>query len=524
MYIYKRILLTLFLSCAQLALFSQTGDSLEFVTYYYEGGAKSSEGYLRKGKPDGYWKSYYRNGELKAEGDRKNYQLSGPWLFYDSEGHKTVEINYEEGEKNGLRKTFKDDVVRREENFVNGRIQGFVREYFPSGELEREIPYVDNLAKGAGYEYNKEGLIITLLTYKAGVLTKKQRINRTDDQDQKQGLWMAFYQNRKIKEEGPYVNGLKNGYWKFYQANGNLKRVEKWVMGVLQENAQEVAKINVRREIDPNTGKLAFKGAYRNDKPEGVHRKYNAEGEVIESKIYSEGILLFEGIVDDEGNRQGLWREYYETGELKAEGEYRDNLKVKNWKYYYRNGDVEQSGNYIKGMPDGMWTWYYPNRQVWREEEYLMGREDGTSVEYSDSGIVIAQGEYVDGFKEGKWYFELNDHREEGSYFEGLRNGKWRHYYLDTDELRFEGTYENGQETGIHIYYYPDGKVKRRGGYLGGEKNGIWEYYTEEGVRIITIEYDNGREVKYNGEKIRYGRRYDKMLEKENNSGERDES
>ncbi|MDZ7845577.1 MAG: hypothetical protein U5L96_01670 [Owenweeksia sp.] len=392
-------------------------NSLTFTKYYYEGGAVSSEGYLREGKPDGYWKSFYRNGNLKAEGNRKNFDLHGTWTFYDKEGNKTVEITYEKDAKNGLRKTFKDGVAVKEENFVNDKLQGFTRMYYPTGELKREVPFVDGLEKGDGFEFNKEGRIITLLTYKAGVLTKKQRINRTDDQDQKQGIWMDFYKNRKVKSEGPYVNGLKNGYWKFYQANGNLKRVEKWVMGVLQENANETAKVEIKREINPQTGKLAFKGAYRNGKPEGVHRQYDEEGNVIASKIYSDGVVLFEGIVDEQGRRQGPWKIFYTCGELKAEGSYKDNRKVGKWVYYYRNGDIEQSGNYARGLPDGLWTWYYENGQVWREEEYLMGREDGASVEYSDSGSVLAKGEYIDGYKDGEWYFEINDHREGGSLF-----------------------------------------------------------------------------------------------------------
>lgn len=38
-----------------------------FNTFYYPGGVKSSEGNLKNGKPDGYWKSYYESGRLKSE-------------------------------------------------------------------------------------------------------------------------------------------------------------------------------------------------------------------------------------------------------------------------------------------------------------------------------------------------------------------------------------------------------------------------------------------------------------------------
>lgn len=512
-----RTLLSFSLIFGFLHSFSQTksNDSLEFKTYFYEGGAKSSEGYLRNGRPDEYWKSFYRNGNVKAEGNRKKFALDGPWTFYGEEGNKVVEISYERGKKNGLRKTFKEEKVVKEETFVDDVLQGYTQHYDLKGRLIRETPFVDGKEKGEGYEYNTDGLVITLLTYKAGVLTKKQGINRRDEQGQKQSLWIEFFPNRRTKIEGTYVNDLKNGYWKYYQPNGNLIRVEKWIMGVLQENAQEVAKVEIKREINPNTGKLAFKGSYRNGKPEGVHREYGDDGEVTSSKIYDNGIVLFEGIVDENGMRQGHWKEYYTTGELKAEGRYKDNLKISKWLYYYREGNVEQTGSYLRGLADGQWVWKYPNGQTWREEEYLTGLEDGPSVEYSDSGTVISRGEYIEGYKEGEWFFELNDHREIGSYFEGERKGEWKYYYLDSEELSFKGSFENGLATGSQVWYYPEGNVKRRGSYAGGEKEGLWEYFDDAGERVITIEYQGGQEVKYNGERIRYGRQYNKITERE---------
>ena len=43
----------------------------QFMQYRYENGTVSSEGYLKDGKPDGYWKTYHPNGKLKSEGNRK---------------------------------------------------------------------------------------------------------------------------------------------------------------------------------------------------------------------------------------------------------------------------------------------------------------------------------------------------------------------------------------------------------------------------------------------------------------------
>ena len=44
-----------------------------------------------------------------------------------------------------------------------------------------------------------------------------------------------------------------------------------------------------------------------------------------------------EGITDLNGNRQGLWKEYYETGELRSIGKYKDSKMIGEWKLLYPN-------------------------------------------------------------------------------------------------------------------------------------------------------------------------------------------
>ena len=41
-------------------LISQTINPNGYNIFYYENGAKSSEGTMRDGKADGYWKNYYK--------------------------------------------------------------------------------------------------------------------------------------------------------------------------------------------------------------------------------------------------------------------------------------------------------------------------------------------------------------------------------------------------------------------------------------------------------------------------------
>lgn len=511
----RTLALTLLLSFALSSLAQTRGDSLKQTRYFYENGQISSEGSLRNGKPDGYWKSYYRNGKLKAEGNRRNFKLDGPWVFYNRDGLKTSVINYKLGNKNGPSETYKEGILHKIDYYVDNLQEGNSKFFYPDSSLQKLVPYSEGKKNGEGYEYARDGRVISILSFKDGDLIRQQSINRFDQQEQKQGLWVSFYKSMAKKVEGPYLNDLKNGYWKYYESNGNLIKAEKWIKGELQEGATEVAKVEVRKEIDPKTGKLSFKGAYQNDKPTGVHREYNEEGEVVSSTIYDQGIKLFEGIVDQQGRKQGPWKVFYRDGSLKAEGSYKDDLKIGQWRYYFRDGSLEQQGNYNAGRAQGVWEWFFPNGETLREEEYNLGLEDGMSTEYNDSGAVIAEGPYVDGMREGKWLFVINDHKEEGEFFEGLRSGMWRHYYLSNGELRFEGAYENGLETGLHVHYYDNGKVKRRGNYAGGIRQGIWEFFLKNGERTVTIEYEDGKEIRYNGEKIKYGRRYEKAMAEE---------
>ena len=48
--------------------------------------------------------------------------------------------------------------------------------------------------------------------------------------------------------------------------------------------------------------------------------------------------------------------------------------------------------------------------------------------------------------KEGPWFYQVGDHREEGSFFEGERTGKWVHTYSDTEQISLGGAYESGKE------------------------------------------------------------------------------
>ncbi|NOX86141.1 MAG: toxin-antitoxin system YwqK family antitoxin [Chlorobi bacterium] len=465
--------------------------------FYYDNGTLASEGTMRDGKPDGYWKNYYENGKLKSEGNRKNYLLDSLWRFYDEEGKLVLEINYKQGKKNGFRITYQGDEVTKE-NFVNDVKQGPTYILYPNGKVKMKIPFVNGLENGVAREYDQNGNVIQLITYKKGYIAGRERINRYDADNLPDGKWKWFYDDESLRMEGSFKHGLKNGYFKEYDQEGNLISVTKWVDGEKEEQAEELVKLDVRTDYYPD-GTPKVVGTYdKNGIPEGVRREYNKEGKVEKAYIFRHGKIIAEGIFTDAGEKEGFWNEYYPDGKLKAAGRYDKDDRDGLWKFYYPSGQLEEVGKYLNGKPDSTWRWYYSTGKLLREEHFYKGLADGMMTEYDPDGKVRAQGEYIEGKKEDFWFYIEGDTREEGNYVEGRRNGLWKSFY-DSGQISFQGKFVDGLPNGKHTWYWENGKVKQEGNYVMGRKTGEWKKYDKNGMIIIVISYKNGKEIKYDG-------------------------
>lgn len=464
--------------------------------FHYPNGVVSSEGTMREGKPDGYWKNYYETGILKSEGNRKNFQLDSLWRFYNEEGKLTMEISYKEGKKNGYRITHNPTGISKE-NFVNDVKQGYSYLLDTTGRVTMEIPFVDGLENGLAREFDREGNIIQLITYKKGYVVSRERINRYDANHKAQGKWKWFYDDGTLKEEGTFTHGLKNGYFKQYDRKGNLLSVSKYVNGEKEQKVEELSKLDVKTDYWPN-GKPKIIASYKNGVPEGVRREYNQEGKVEKSYIFHNGRIIAEGVFTESGEHQGLWKEYYEDHSLKSEGNYKNDKKTGSWKYYYPNGRLQETGIYEKGAPEGKWLWYYQSGKLLREMSYYQGKRDGIITEYDEKGHVVLQGEYLEDKREGKWIYQTGDAKEEADYSDDLKNG-WDRIYSNDGTLLYEGKFIDDNPNGVHKWYWPNGKLKKEGRYVMGIKTGDWKTYTETGELFLIITYQNGKEIKYDG-------------------------
>lgn len=528
-FIKKYFLFFFLLFVTKQTLFAQVTNPNGYNIFYYDNGAKSSEGTMRDGKADGYWKNYYKNGQVKIEGNRKNFQLDSVWKFYSEKGKITKSVNYLEGKKNGY--TFNYDTNQRvssKEAFVNDIKQGYSFVYYPSGKTKLMTPYLKGKPDGIAYEYSEDSVIISIMKYQGGVLASVDRLNRKDENGKKQGVWKEFYEDGKVKEEKKFKDDVIDGYVKTYDKKGNLTNTEKFNNGKQVKNAPELAKLDVYKDYYDD-GTMKYEGGYINGMPVGTHFHYRQKymcdslpvarddtSDVMIKKyvcrnrpvpdsaiIYEEGIKISYGAVDSLRNKIGIWTEYHNSGEFRAKGLYANDKRIGEWIFYYPNKQIEQKGKYDKkGRAQGEWNWYYENGALMRQEFYIDNKRDGLMTEYTEDGKIITKGEFVDDMQEGVWFYETPEYKEIGKYVNDKPDSLWKRFYMPKEKLRYEGNYLNGDEDGIHTWYYENGRKMIQGRYTGGVKQDDWKFYDEAGFNYLTIYYENDIEIKFQGVKI----------------------
>ena len=474
----------------------------QFTQFRYENGKVSSEGMMRNGKPDGYWKTYYPDGGMKSEGNRLNLKLDSTWNFYREDSTLERSINYREDMRNGPEKLYSVKGILQEEFINENSIKnGEARYYYDSGELKKIVSFINNKEEGKATEFDRDGRTITQLNYRNGFIYSEERINRYDSGNKRTGIWRDLYPDGLIKEDGNWANGLRNGVFKFFNKKGELEKLEKYEDGVLVIDEASTAILDIREEFYEN-GKVKNSGPYRLGKKQGNFREYDSNGNQIGGALYDNDVKMGEGMIDSLGRRIGPWKLFHPQGDLRSEGDYIQGLKDGPWVYYFEEGRKEQQGSYREDLPNGQWQWYFTDGSMHRDEYYKRGKEDGHAIEYDTLGAVINEGDYVDGKKSGSWHLTVNDHHEVGEYQDGERNGVWTWTY-GNGKKSFQGEFQAGIPIGKHKYWYESGQSKMNGEYQGGEMQDRWDYYDETGLIILQIEYEAGSVVRINGKKIK---------------------
>jgi antitoxin component YwqK of YwqJK toxin-antitoxin module len=232
-------------------------------------------------------------------------------------------------------------------------------------------------------------------------------------------------------------------------------------------------------------------------------------GNMIDGKKHGEWLITFPDtkrlLLKEEYNngiKEGNWKEYVGNDEKNwkiEEGEYSNNKKVGCWTEYFKNNNIHIQRHYEKGIPYSI-SIYYENGQLKQEGyfrdsvikygKWVSYEEDGTlfsenyynikngnliDTRILDNGILISiekddlkpkNGFHIEDYKYSK------DSLYEGNYKNGLKVGKWKCYKepvvldggikLESDTIEHE--YENGKITKSYGMMYAtqnDNKIRQ---------------------------------------------------------------
>ena len=89
-----------------------------------------------------------------------------------------------------------------------------------------------------------------------------------------------------------------------------------------------------------------------------------------------------------------------------------DGTKVGPWTLWYENGQKRSEGSYKNGEQEGLWTYWHENGVQQAEGPFVLDRREGAWTFWDEDRDVKAAGMYAEGQRVGDWSFAPEGLRE----------------------------------------------------------------------------------------------------------------
>jgi antitoxin component YwqK of YwqJK toxin-antitoxin module len=401
-------------------------------------------------------KEYYDNGQLKAIGKGKNpwkhkpslnpkldgYADNGEWRFYYESGQLKHIGNYKKFYRDGLHKSYyKNGTLELEATYHLDKPYGEWKEYYDNGNLK---------VTGAYEKYD-------------GMFSSKNKSQK------KIGVWKEYYKNGNLKTKGSYAYDMirqneRDGIWQFYYSNGKLEKT----------------------------------GLFKEGNAVGEWKNYNEDGVLNDIIDLSNDYIKFyypSGQIGEEGpikkGRQGEWRVYYESGNLRATQNYVNDKLNGRTTEYYENGQIGRVGNILNEMQEGEWKEYTDSGQLYAIKTFKEGKLDGPFKQYNASGNVSIEGILINQLQDGEWkeYYENGSNFRIVQFNNGKKEGIWKDYHTNGQIGRVY-RWENDKFMEVLEFNDKNGNPLDPGTLKNG--NGKLNEYNEEGELIKQLTVKDG--------------------------------
>ena len=186
---------------------------------------------IRKGKKHGEWKVYSENGILESKSNYYCGLRQGNFFYYRENGklywidfyHADKEMGTQEFYENGLLEKISTYSYEYSEHDGHDLKKTVETEYYKDGSLkiQREIQELkDDIEKENFKEY-----------YPNGFLKTESQIIDLD----KNGIFREFYENGNVKYEGIFKDDEPIDKQYFYNSKGEITKIETWKDGIIIE-------------------------------------------------------------------------------------------------------------------------------------------------------------------------------------------------------------------------------------------------------------------------------------------------
>ena len=386
-----------------------------------------------------------------------------------------------------------------------------------------------------------------------------------------------FYSKEGILLRGEnYDYGLRHGEVKVYDDYGDLQEQQKYAFGALTyakfkddagNTIELIGELFAKGSIEKvySGEKLIKKVVYNSEKAREItffDRETGVKQLIIHSygdtphgpfeDYYADGITIERTGNFYMGKKEGVFREYFESGQLSSTTRYKNDKKEGAFELYHNNGNLKETGYYKNDLLNGQFKFYDEDENLVESRYFENDELNGEAFAYRD-GKVIIKGFFKNGEKQGKWEDYYLDHEShypvqyyhynqgnlhgafrivrqdsviEGTYLQGELHGEYKVYRplltiltgkpsnLDfTDNLVINGEYLNGGKTGKWTYFDITGSIIEEGRFWNNLKQGEWRYYYRKFVnkegspltyskKLFLVE--NYLKGKKNGKAIRY--------------------
>jgi len=398
---------------------------------YHENGNLMGKGkYVGENLKDSTWLMYNPAGNLNVTESFLNGKLNGPSIVHYPKGDTAEITYYKESKKNGKWiQFFTDGKKKVEGTYANGHLNGRVTHYHPDGYKLRSgfykygakenvwVSFLQNGVISAKNHYRKNKLFKVEEMYETGELmavtsiSPKGKVLRTKEYH-KNGKLKAdgkYYKETsepylgvgEIPEEGKQRVALKDSTWVYYDTKGIKKKEENYKLGKLHgpktsfyPNGNIEQKFmysdglahGIYIKMHPG-GNTEVAGKYILDKKEGSWFTYNTDSTLVASEVFfnnqlqGEKTLFFGSGKKSEifnyvnGNKHGIWKQFFDEGGIKSEGAYYGNYLNGVVKHYYPNGKIKTKGNFEKRKKEGAWIEYNENGEETHKNYYKKGKK-----------------------------------------------------------------------------------------------------------------------------------------------------